>query len=287
MDGKAVDLAILGLARDCAQTLPSFLRLVAELEADGISSLVIVGENGSRDGTRALLLQAARRGVLRVEDTGFMAREPRFRRMALGRQALADALRGTGIASEFVCVLDLDAPMRTPPNVASLRRAMSRLNGDPDIFAVAATSRPSYYDLIAFDDGRICFEGLARTIKQSERNPIAYYRLFDQTIYPAQAALTTNRELRCLSAFNGLALYRASDYAQGGYVTETPAEICEHLTFNRAIASASGKSMVVDPGLRVDMPAEHGRKPFLPFWIQRARKLAQRLRPTKASATSA
>ncbi len=276
MDGKAVDLAILGLARDCAQTLPNFLRLIAGMKAEGISSLVIVGENGSRDGTRDLLHQAAQRGVLRVMDTSFMAKETRFRRMALGRQALADAWRRTGIASDVVCVLDLDAPMSTAPDLTGLRRAISRLKTDAGIFAVSATSRPTYYDLIAFDDGYICFENLALEIKQRERNPISYYKLFSQTIYPAQAALTTDRELQCISAFNGLALYRSSDYARGSYSSGTQADICEHLAFNRSIASASGKRMIVDPGLRVEMPAEHCRKSFLPFWIQRVRKLARR-----------
>ncbi|UMY18611.1 glycosyltransferase family 2 protein [Methylobacterium organophilum] len=276
MGSNAVDITILGLARDCARTIPNLLGLIDALQASGITTQAIIGENGSRDGTRPLLDAAAARGRLRILDTGFMAEHGRLKRMALGREALAGAARESGIASKVVCVVDLDTPMAVTPDAASLRQAMRRLLADDAIFAAAATSRPSYYDLIAFDDGQASFEHLLDEIHARETNPLRYYSLFRDVIYPAQEALTSERVLYCISAFNGLCLYRSEDYATGSYCTGSRFDLCEHLTFNRSVAAATGKSMIIDPLLRVAMPPEHCRKSFVAFWVQRARKLGQR-----------
>ncbi|GJE18448.1 glycosyltransferase family 2 protein [Methylobacterium marchantiae] len=278
MKGRPVDLAVLALARDCAKTLPNFLRMIESLEAGGVSTFAIVGENGSRDATRALLVEAASRGLLRIEDTGFMSGLPRLERMARGREALAMRLRRTPVVSPLVCILDLDEPMSAAPDVASLRRVMARLLDDHDRFASAATSRPTYYDLLAFDDGSLSFDRLDEEIHARETNPFRYWSFFQKTIYPAQRQLTSDRTIPCVSAFNGLCLYKGEDFALGSYCDGSDFRLCEHLTFNRSVAAATGRAMAIDPDLVVTMPVEHGSRSFGAFWAQRVQKLALRLK---------
>ena len=271
------DVAVLALARDCARTVPAFLQWIDELDAGGVSTFVLVGENGSRDDTRGLLSRAQAAGVLRLEDTGFMRDLPRLRRMAEGRQHMAARLAEARVAPRAVCVLDLDEPMSSPPRVEAFRAALARLLAADDLFAVASTSSPTYYDLLAFDDGQIAFDHLLDDIRAAETDPFTYYRLFADRIYPQQWRLTSPLEIRCVSAFNGLCLYRYGDYARGSYTAGSDFRVCEHLTFNRSIAAATGRAMVIDPTLAVRTPVEHGRRSFPMFWAQRALKGVRRL----------
>ena len=70
-----IDLLFLCLARDCEATIPEFLAFLDRLEAHGFRCSAIVGENGSRDGTRKLIEAAAHRRV-GLLDTAFMQKEP-------------------------------------------------------------------------------------------------------------------------------------------------------------------------------------------------------------------
>ena len=80
-----------------------------------------------------------------------------------------------------------------------------------------------------------------------------------------------------MSAFNGLCLYRHEDYSRGSYTAGSDFRVCEHLTFNRSIAAATGRAMVIDPTLAVRTPVEHGRRSLPMFWVQRALKGVRRL----------
>jgi hypothetical protein len=239
--------------------------------------LAIVGENGSRDGTRALLEAAIPSGLVRVVDTSFMAHGlPRLQRMALGREFLAQHVPASARA---VGVIDLDEPYLAHLDPDQLSRCINRLERDSSLFAVSATSRPTYYDLLAFaDDGR-SFSGLDEQIERLTRNPAAYYRLFRDVIYPAQEHLTSDADIPCTSAFNGLSLYLADTYRRGSYLPRNgqPWE-CEHVTFHRSLASASGRHMVIDGNLILPMPPEHGRRSLGGFMWQRVNKLPKKVR---------
>ena len=65
-------ILFLCLARDCADTIPRFFSYLRRLESQGFRCAAIIGENGSRDGTRELIKRAS--GVhIELLDTSFMA----------------------------------------------------------------------------------------------------------------------------------------------------------------------------------------------------------------------
>lgn len=278
-DLPSQDVVFLALARDCADTIPAALRALDDLRDAGLRVHAIVGENGSRDTTRALLQEASARGSLAVVDTSFIAKEPsRLHRMALGRQAVADAFRELPGSARAVGVVDLDEPFLTSLDATQLRSRLDRLETESDLFALAATTRPSYYDLLAYEDEANSFGDLDQKIGQLERHPVQYYRLFRDVIYPEQRRLTSDADIRCLSAFNGLCLYPAAAYAMGTYL---PAEAngwpCEHITFNRSVASATGRQMLIDGRLVLPMPAQHGHRALPGFVWQRVRKIPAKI----------
>jgi hypothetical protein len=266
------DFAFLALAKDCAKTIPRFLELLDTLRCNGVSVAAFVGENGSRDGTRALLQRAEAQEEITLVPTAFMADEPeRLRRMALGRQRLKSELEASGIEPRFVCVLDIDNVIARPPSVAALVAAASKLDRR-GIFGVSATSRPHYYDLLAFQDEHRSFEALLDDLAKSRVDIFEYYRFFRSRIYPHQRALTADREIMCASSFNGLCLYRAETYRLGSYLQVGPS-ICEHLIFNRRLADQTGGAILIDPGLVLRTPVDHAQKSFVPFAWRRLRKL--------------
>lgn len=262
------DIVFLALARDCAKTVPAALRALEYFDASGMSVRAVVGENGSRDATRELL-EHHLVSVVSTSAMGSVAN--RLERMALGRQIVADQARE--LPTKAFAVVDLDEAFLGAVSVDQLRATLARL--DSDVFAVAATSAPTYYDLLAFEDlNGSGFIDLDVQIRESQRDALRYYRLFRDTIYPAQERLTSGGDLSCTSAFNGLCIYGAEAYRTGSYLPSVPGPwICEHVTFNRSVAGATGRPMVVDPGIMLPMPFEHGRRTLPGFVWQRARKL--------------
>lgn len=204
----------------------------------------------------------------------------RVGRMALGRDFLAQqvrALPGNGA----VCVVDVDEPFFDQLDPALFLSALDRLRAD-DVFAVAATSRPTYYDVMAFEDETRSYAFLEEHIQVLKRTPLRFYRFykfFRDVMYPAQEELTSDQDIICISAFNGLCLYTKQTYLQGSYLPPNGTPwICEHVTFHRSLARITGKTMVIDASLVLPMPAEHGRRRFCGFMAQRLRKAARFLR---------
>lgn len=267
-----LDFAFLALAKDCAATIPRFLELLQALRLAGKSVAAFVGENGSRDGTHALLQQAQLRGEITLVPTAFMAREPeRLRRMALGRERLKSELEASGLEPHVICVLDIDNVLAEPPPIPQLLAAAAKLDR-PGVFGVSASSRPHYYDLLAYEDEHRSFTTLLDELAGHRSDIVRYYRFFCSRIYPHQRALTSDREIACASTFNGLCLYRAGEYRLGSYRQAGPA-FCEHLVFNRRLAALTGGTMLIDPDLVLRTPRDHAEQSFLPFAWRRFRKL--------------
>lgn len=280
------DFVFLSLAKDCARTVPCFLDLLGALRSEGASVAAFVGENGSRDGTRALLERAQAAKQIVLVPTAFMAEIPdRLKRMALGRERLKMELDASRLEARIVCVIDIDNVLARPPSAAALIEAAAKLDRT-DIFGVSATSRPHYYDLLAFQDEKRSFETLLDDLARSRGNIFSYYRFFRSRIYPHQRALTADREIECSSTFNGLCLYRGDIYRLGSYLRRGRS-ICEHLVFNRGLAEMTGASMLVDPGLVLPTPIDHSAQSFLPFAWRRLCKLISSRRLPAASAIGA
>lgn len=266
------DIAFLSLARNCAKTLPAYLQMLRDLRASGMHCIAYVGENGSKDGTNILLREAEQRGELTLISTNFMAEmHSRMHRMAAGRQHLKEVHEKSDLKARFICIADIDNVIQKPPSATAIRDAMIKL-ASSDIFGVSATSRPSYYDVSAYEDDIITFELLPEKIEEQKRDLFRYHKFFKQNVYPHQRRLTSDREIICTSAFNGLCIYNADAYAHGSYL-DSDFRRCEHLTLNRQIAKITGARMLIDPGLVLVSPTEHTEKMLIPFIWRRAQAL--------------
>lgn len=197
--------------------------------------------------------------------------------MARGRELLAWEARA--ISAGVIGVIDLDEPFLEALESGVLKQAVLRVREDDRLLALSATSAPTYYDLLAFESDDTSFRGLESKLRSSRGRPLAYYRLFRDLIYPEQRRLTSPGDIRCRSAFNGLALYQSEVYRQGSYLPSGDGPwICEHVTFHRSLAAATGRGeMVIDGRLVLPMPKEHGRRGLPGFAWQRVSNLARSL----------
>jgi hypothetical protein len=273
-DREPIHITIVALARDCERELPDFFTFVRQLRDDGICVRAIVGENGSRDGTRAMLeLEASRDRDLILVDTTAMAGIPdRLRRMAFGRDLLTAKIDPSGADKSFVIVADVDGLLRQPPEAAVIRNACTTLQHDAGIAAVSASSHPFYYDLLALRAPGFYDENIGVRINRARRNPINYY-LVHRYIYRKQKEVTRENGLRCTSAFNGLCVYRTDDYLSRSYLDDLTVNICEHVPFNQALCAKGNRTIVVSNDICLAMPAMHGPVGLIRFLADRLRKV--------------
>jgi hypothetical protein len=263
-------ILFLGLARNCAPTLPAFFAFLQELQRAGFSCSATIGEDGSSDSTRNLIEEAAGLGVSRI-DTSFMKSESsRLRRMAIGRQFLLDQVHARGICAQFICVADLDDAIAAPPSIQMVRAAIQILDNDHSLFAVGATSEPVYYDLYSLRaTGFEFLSDLPERFDHARKQPFTYHRFLQRDVYPVEHAVTGLIPLRCESSFNGICFYRAADFVLGSYRSSLEATECEHVTFNQSIVKASGKQMLISSHLILRAPPKHIPVGFVDFWTSR------------------
>jgi hypothetical protein len=164
--------------------------------------------------------------------------------------------------------------MEKPPAIEALTRAMQRLREDEALFAIGATSRPVYYDLLALRMKGYDFSTLDAEIAEAKKRPLTYHSFHQRRIYKNQRALTTSSPIVCESTFNGFCLYRGSDYMLGSYRGPLEASICEHVTMNLSIGQATGRQMLIAPDLIVQTPSDHAPVGLARFWLDRLRKSA-------------
>lgn len=263
-------ILVLGLARNCAATLPVFFAFLQKLQQAGFPCSTLVGEDGSSDGTRRLLEQASVLGIRRI-DTGFMQSESsRLRRMAIGRQSLLDHVRAQAIDAQFICVVDLDDAMADPPSIQMVRDAIQILDNDPGLFAVGATSEPVYYDLYSLRaTGFEFLSDLPARLERAKKQPLTFHSFLRREVYPVERAVTARIPLRCDSSFNGICFYRGADYILGSYRSPDEDTVCEHVTLNLSIAKINGKQMLISSDLILRAPHQHIPVSFVTFWATR------------------
>jgi hypothetical protein len=263
------------LAQNCAHTLPVFFSYLEYLGREGLTCNAILGENGSRDQTRDLILRARDRGVQLLDKSFIEGYSNRYARMAAGRQALLDCSVKRKVRCEYICVADLDNVILEPPAFRGVSGAISRLRQDRMLFGVGASSQPVYYDLLSLRAPSHDYSALIQEIASAKKRPLSYFQFHKRRIYCNQRAMTEPRPIECLSSFNGFCIYDAEDYRIGTYRSDQEAGVCEHVTLNLSIARATGKHMTILPELYIRTPADHGPVGFVRFWYDR---IAERVR---------
>jgi len=277
-DESPISILFLCLARNCVNTVPPFFAYLEHLESYNFRCRAIIGENGSTDGTRKLIEKAVG-PRLDLVDTSFMANvKSRLVRMAMGRQAILEAAEARGITEDYICVCDLDNIITRPPHPAVVRTAIKRLRTDSTLFAIGASSRPVYYDLLSLRVEGHDFSRLNEEITDAKKRPFSYFRFHQQRIYSNQKLMTRSDPIICASTFNGFCLYNSSDYRLGSYRAPDEADVCEHVSLNLSIGLITGKRMQIMPELTIQTPADHFADGFFHFWIGRIMEYLRRYR---------
>jgi hypothetical protein len=274
------EIIFLALARNCAPYLPAYFAFLEKLATEGLAVASVVGENGSTDTTLELLKAAQQRlPYVTYFDTSFIAQIPgasRTRRLGEARAALAQYAEAHFPRAKYICVIDVDNVVQKMPSPGSFMASASELYERDDIFGVAATSAPFYYDLAALRCCGLFNDNVIPQIREQQRNPVRYYRFMKDHIYRIQQSFTSSTIRLCESAFNGLCIYKPSDYYLGSYIDKSAIDVCEHVILNERIYQLTDRRILVDDSLVLAMPQEHGPQ-SLPYFIgSRALKLTQR-----------
>lgn len=258
-----IRLFVLSLCRDCAATLPPFLKMLDALDADPRFQVhAIFGENGSRDGTRTLLEQAAINPRRRWLDTAFMAKVPeRLARMAQGREALRRALPPAQ-PGDVVMVADPDLHVSPTLDAGLLSAALDELTQE-GVTGLCSHSHPRYYDILALeiaygDPNPALARHLPQLVSCSQVQKLLGFRakiVQHSRVLRLQNALGTGAGLRAISAFNGLCVYRRDLYDRVSYIGD--AVHCEHVHLHRALHALTGGRILVSRVLGVIAPDEH------------------------------
>jgi hypothetical protein len=264
-----VRLALCGLARDCAPQIAKLEGFISALQATGIVVECFVGENGSRDRTREMLGELQTRGIVRLLDTSFMAAIPhRLERLARGREHVKSELCKNG-PYDFACVMDLDNVLDSGVDIAEFVCAMNRLKRDDELFGVAAFSVPCYYDLLGLECRDVSYGAIDRGLAMISKKSLRYYPFFRDVVYPLQKSLTINPPDKCISAFNGMCIYKYEQFAYSSYIPDGYPFVCDHVMLNRKINAKYGTFVRIEPMLALAMPREHGPQNIFHFYISR------------------
>jgi hypothetical protein len=216
------------------------------------------------------LIQRARRVEL-LETDSMNKGSNRLARMAIGRQSLLEAARRHGASTTYICVIDLDEAILSPPEPEAVAVAVRYLQADETLFAVGATSRPVYYDLLSLRSPGHDYTDLYRNITEAKKKPLSYFQFHQRHIYRNQNLISRSAPIYCVSSFNGFCLYNRADYCLGNYRADDEALVCEHVKLNLSVALATGKRMLIAPEVVLQAPPAHVPVNFPRFWADRFR----------------
>ncbi len=237
--GKKV--AIVFLARDCARTLPEFLKKIERLRLQFADSRVFIVENGSKDSTRNILInyRSSHHSITfyTFDDPEF-DRLSRIERMAWLRNKNLDMVRESEFSPDYYIVIDSDLDFELESIVRSIQRA-------PDNWAaIFANGRyylkvgflripVLYYDLFAYLPENFRIE-TGDSLTETEMHRLRKY---------THSALRKTDYLKCRSAFGGVGVYRYDAIGESHYRVEENTRsqkfdyLCEHIPFNREVST--------------------------------------------------
>lgn len=258
---------IVGAARDCAAGLRRTLERIERLRESFDETKLVFVTNDCSDDTERLLRSWASdmHDVHILSVDGLAANVPkRTARLAVVRNLHLSVLRddlARGREHEFLVVLDLDGVNEALVEEPLLSNAIA---GAPaDWAGLFPNQRQIYYDIWALRHPTWCPTDCWAEVRKANRGlfkskarrkaAVVEFVMKRQRIIASDAAPIPVR-----SAFGGFGIYRTKALENAHYVGLGPdgAEVCEHVSFNEAIAESGGALYIV-PSLLNDAPIEH------------------------------
>jgi hypothetical protein len=254
----ASDIAIVGLARNCAPQLAANLELAARLGESARSWRLHVETNDNEDATDQVLADFCRRNrqatftsqqLGRVQfSTEFAGR--RTEALAEYRAACQQWVRDCAADTDYVVVIDLDAWGGWIPD--GVLNGFGWLRELPEAYGMASVSLLQHpaYETNAEGVTRIvpawlhydCWALRLNSYWDDYTNGIGGWK--HQWIPPVGS-----NPVPVCSAMGGLAIYRTYAYLAGRY----DGRDCEHVPFHESIADATGQQLYINPAQRCVM----------------------------------
>ncbi len=242
--------------RSTARYLPGVLANLDALGRCYDRCAFVFVENDSEDDTRARLRAwtAQRPEAHLIELDGLDVAYPkRTDRLAACRNAYIDFIRNSPCASyDHLVMLDADEVNFGPIDLEGFVRGRDWLV-QTGAAAVFANSLPFYYDIYALRHPQWCPRNMLKEVNwRPDGSDLGVAR--QRFVYDRQIPIPTTAEpVEVRSAFGGLAIYRMADALAGArYVglNKHGAQVCEHVSFNRALVRA-GKRLFILPWMTV------------------------------------
>jgi hypothetical protein len=260
---------ILGTAKNIAKHLPQHLQTLEEIRSLWASCAVVIGENGSTDGTKALLETYAKKPLTHVLTLDAEANpiQSRTERLALVRNRLIDYVHTTYPTSDYILIADMDGIL-DGFHARGLKEAFKSSDWD----AVFANTMGAYYDIWALRSEAIsydCWDLVRHFMQQGFDRGVAKAAIITphQVVLPKKPTL-----IPVQSAFGGLGLYRlaktrgcrydgltrACSCTQVNQFTSPCApERCEHVAFHQDMIEKHGAKLFIHTGIQVKPALEH------------------------------
>jgi len=248
------DVLIVGLARNCAATLPATVhRLTAALPPFRKVRWFVI-ESDSSDNTVAVLQQlSATVPAFAYRALGELSgRVPeRTERLAICRNAYLDHLAelngtATGPGTGFLVIADLDG-VNEELTAEGLRSCWAR----SDWAVRTANQKGLYYDIWALRHPQWCAGDCWAQSRFLERHTGSAGSARRASVYARMIPIPPESDwLEVDSAFGGLAIYRTGALGSARYVGLTPGgePVCEHVAFHAAIQAGGGR-LFINPRL--------------------------------------
>jgi hypothetical protein len=276
---EASSCVLIGAARGIADKLPKTLATLKEIAALWSKSAIVIAENGSTDGTKAILREFRasnpdRHRVLTL-DAEANAIPARTMRLALVRNKLLDYVHTHYATYEYILMIDLDGIL-DGFEVGSIQKALQTpVQGGWD--ALFANSAGKYYDIWALRSSALKVEfdcwDFVRHMQLQVRLPPEFAK--EIAVKQYQNVIPADRPpIPVVSAFGGLGLYRLAKTVGCVYNGQTTTctctnfikniipgscfpYTCEHISFHKDMIDKHGAKLFILPSLLVKSQDEH------------------------------
>ncbi len=247
-------IAFVGLARNCDGPLSGNLDRLAALTSQCGDWALHIESNDCTDNTVQVLIDFTKNHRKATFHHQFLGRQqmsaefsgPRTIAMAEYRTACQRWIRGCAADSDFVVVIDFDQWGGWSDH--GLMNGIGWLHSMPEASGMTSVSLFQYDwgvgpQWVQYDCWALRGLGQKNCYWDAYRNGSGSYAY--QWIPPVGSP-----PVLLSSAFGGMAVYRTDDYLAGVYSGE---EDCEHVTFHKSMAEATGRSLYMCPSMRCVM----------------------------------
>ncbi len=266
---KNYEIIFLCLAKNVENTITKLFEFHQKLNQQEIKSLVLIGENDSKDKTLNTIIEFSKidNDIIYVDTSNINIYKNRIERLTHGRNFLKNYLTTNNYKSKFVSIVDVDDVINCELNIENFIKLLRHLEKNKDdLFGISAKSKPFYYDMLNLFIKDYYEKDVLKV--QSNKNLYKSYYLRKKNIYRFQKKITDiKKSIKAISAHNGFCVYLYEDYISGEYLEDKNKNIQqiipEHIIINRSIHEKTNKFMLVSDNFFVKTPKEH--MPYFSF----------------------